>query len=349
MTADTVTDVFEQHRPVLTGVAYRMLGRVADAEDVVQEAWLRWSAQARDDVREPRAYLVRITTRLAIDRLRHVQARREAYVGPWLPEPLETDFGASVEDAAERAVLADSVSLAVLVVLESLSPLERAVFVLREAFGFPYGEIAATLERSESAVRQLAGRARRHVGERRPRFDVDPAERRDLTERFLAAASGGDLDPYFAGHPIVKINWSRPIAAQSGPQRRSQCRSDPVGFGRRRAAAANLFSDPRSPGLDALLALLAPDVRLVGDSGGKAKAPLRVIESADKVGRFLFGAARKGIPEGEFRFLEVNGGPALLVLSGGKPDSVFQLDVVDGLIQCIYIVRNPDKLTALAV
>ncbi|MBT2400584.1 RNA polymerase sigma-70 factor [Streptomyces sp. ISL-100] len=292
MTADTVTDVFEEHRPVLTGVAYRMLGRVADAEDVVQEAWLRWSARARDDVREPRPYLVRITTRLAIDRLRHVQARREAYVGPWLPEPLETDFGATVEDTAERAVLADSVSLAVLVVLESLSPLERAVFVLREAFGFPYGEIAATLERSESAVRQLSGRARRHVEERRPRFDVDPAERRDLTERFLAAASGGDLD--------------------------------------------------------ALLALLAPDVRLVGDSGGKAKAPLRVIESADKVGRFLFGAARKGIPEGEFRFLEVNGGPALLVLSGGKPDSVFQLDVVDGLIQCVYIVRNPDKLAALA-
>jgi RNA polymerase sigma-70 factor (ECF subfamily) len=292
VTADTVTDVFEEHRPVLTGVAYRMLGRVADAEDVVQEAWLRWSAKARDDVREPRPYLVRITTRLAIDRLRHVQARREAYVGPWLPEPLETDFGATVEDTAERAVLADSVSLAVLVVLESLSPLERAVFVLREAFGFPYGEIAATLERSESAVRQLSGRARRHVEERRPRFDVDPAERRDLTERFLAAASGGDLD--------------------------------------------------------ALLALLAPDVRLVGDSGGKAKAPLRVIESADKVGRFLFGAARKGIPESEFRFLEINGGPALLILAGGKPDSVFQLDVVDGLVQCVYIVRNPDKLAALA-
>ncbi|MGX1883066.1 RNA polymerase sigma-70 factor [Streptomyces sp. NPDC055287] len=291
MTADTVTEAFEEHRPVLTGVAYRMLGRVADAEDVVQEAWLRWSAQARDEVHEPRAYLVRITTRLAIDRLRHVQARREAYVGPWLPEPLETDFGASAEDTEERAVLADSVSLAVLVVLESLSPLERAVFVLREAFGFPYSEIAATLERSESAVRQLAGRARRHVGERRPRFDVDPAERRDLTERFLAAASGGDLD--------------------------------------------------------ALLRLLAPGVRLVGDSGGKAKAPLRVIESADKVGRFLFGATKQAIPDVEFRFLELNGGPALLVLSGGKPDSVFQVDVVDGLIQCVYIVRNPDKLAAL--
>jgi RNA polymerase sigma-70 factor (ECF subfamily) len=287
-----MTDVFEEHRPVMTGVAYRMLGRVADAEDVVQEAWLRWSAQQRDEVREPRGYLVRITTRLAIDRLRHVQSRREAYVGPWLPEPITTDFGPAVPDTAERAVLADTVSLAVLVVLESLSPLERAVFVLREAFGFPYGEIATTLERSEAAVRQLAGRARKHVEERRHRYDVDPAECRDLTERFLAAASGGDLAD--------------------------------------------------------LLTLLAPDVRLVGDSGGKAKAPLRIIESADKVGRFLFAVAHKPVPDAEFRVLEVNGAPALLVLSGGKPDSLMQVEILDGRISCVYIVRNPDKLGALA-
>ncbi|MEV6398131.1 RNA polymerase sigma-70 factor [Streptomyces sp. NPDC051907] len=292
MATDTATDVFEEHRPVLTGVAYRMLGRVADAEDVVQEAWLRWSAAERDDVREPRGYLVRITTRLAVDRLRHVQSRREAYVGPWLPEPLATDFSHTVPDTAERAVLADSVSLALLVVLESLSPLERAVFVLREAFGFPYGEIAGTLDRSEAAVRQLAGRARRHVEEGRPRFDVDPAACRDLTERFLAAAAGGDLE--------------------------------------------------------AMLSLLAPDVRLVGDSGGKAKAPLRVLESADKVGRFLVAVAQQPIAEPEFRFVEVNGAPALLVLSAGKPDSVLQLGVRDGSVQCVYIVRNPDKLTSLA-
>ncbi|NEE51488.1 sigma-70 family RNA polymerase sigma factor, partial [Streptomyces sp. SID8455] len=177
MTADTATAVFEEHRPLLTGVAYRMLGRVADAEDVVQEAWLRWSSATRESVREPRAFLVRITTRLAIDRLRHLQSRRESYVGPWLPEPVVTDFGPTVPDAAEQAVLVDSVSLAVLVVLESLSPLERAVFVLREAFGFPYAEIATALDRTEAAVRQLAGRARRHVDERKPRYDVDPAER----------------------------------------------------------------------------------------------------------------------------------------------------------------------------
>jgi RNA polymerase sigma-70 factor (ECF subfamily) len=293
---DIATEVFEEHRPVLMGVAYRMLGRVADAEDVVQEAWLRWSGADRSDVREPRAYLVRITTRLAIDRLRQVQSRNEAYVGPWLPEPYVTDFGDTVPDTAEQAVLADSVSLAVLVVLESLSPLERAVFVLREAFGYPYADIAVTLDRSESAVRQLAGRARRHVEEKRPRYEVDPAERRDLTERFLAAAADGDLE--------------------------------------------------------GLMSLLAPDVRLVGDAGGRAQAPLRVIESADKVGRFISGAARKGlasVPDVAFRFLEVNGGPALLMLSGGKPDSVYQLDVADGRIQCVYIIRNPEKLLSLPV
>ncbi|MEE1812854.1 RNA polymerase sigma-70 factor [Streptomyces sp. BE133] len=292
MTVDTATDIFEDHRPVLTGVAYRMLGRIADAEDVVQEAWLRWSSASREEVREPRAFLVRIITRLAIDRLRQVQSRREAYVGPWLPEPLVTDFGPTVPDAAEQAVLADSVSVAMLVVLESLSPLERAVFVLREAFGFPYAEIAATLDRTEAAVRQLAGRARHHVEERKPRYDVDPARRRDLTERFLAAAAGGDIEK--------------------------------------------------------LLALLAPDVRLVGDSGGKSKAPLRIIESADKVGRFLFAVTHEQTQDLDIRFLELNGAPGLLVLSDGKPDSVFQVDVRDGLIQCVYIVRNPDKLTGLA-
>jgi RNA polymerase sigma-70 factor (ECF subfamily) len=293
VTTETVTDVFEEHRPVLMGVAYRMLGRVADAEDVVQEAWLRWSAADRTDVREPRGYLVRVTTRLAIDRLRQVQSRKEAYPGPWLPEPYVTDYMNVVPDTAERAVLADTVSLAVLVVLESLSPLERAVFVLREAFGYPYAEIAAMLDRAEPAVRQLAGRARKHVDERRPRYDVDPAERRELTERFLAAAAGGDLD--------------------------------------------------------GLMSLLAPDVRLVGDSGGLAKAPARVIESADKVGRFVHGASRQGIADATFRYMEINGGIALVVLSGGKVDSVFQLEVADGRIQCIYIVRNPEKLLSLTV
>ncbi|MFF8405353.1 RNA polymerase sigma-70 factor [Streptomyces sp. NPDC015684] len=290
MTAD-LTDVFEAHRPLLMGVAYRMLGRVADAEDVVQDAWLRWSRADRGEVGEPRAYLVRITTRLAIDRLRRTKAHGEAYIGPWLPEPCVTEFGGTAPDTAERAVLADTVSLAVLVVLESLSPLERAVFVLREAFGYPYAEIAALLDRGEAAVRQLAGRARRHVAERRPRYDVDPARRRDLTERFLAAAGGGDLE--------------------------------------------------------GLLSLLAADVRLVGDSGGKAKAPLRTLHTADKVGRFLI-AVSGTVPDPAVRFLEVNGGPAVLILSGGKPDSLIQVDVADDRVSAVYIVRNPDKLRHLA-
>lgn len=293
MTVYTATELFEEHRPVLTGVAYRMLGRIADAEDVVQETWLRWSAATREEIREPRAFLVRITTRLAIDRLRHLQSRRESFAGPWLPEPVVTDFGPVVPDTAERAVLADSVSLAVLVVLESLSPLERAVFVLREAFGFPYAEIAIALDRTEAAVRQLSGRARRHVEERKPRYDVDPAERRDLTERFLAAASGGRIEQ--------------------------------------------------------LLALLAPDARLVSDSGGKAKAPQRIIETADKVGRFLFAVARDLGSDGEVRIVELNGGPAAVYFVEGRPDTVFQIEVSQGVIQCAYIMRNPDKLSGLPV
>ncbi|MGP3998908.1 RNA polymerase sigma-70 factor [Streptomyces sp. 8N706] len=293
MVTDSATDVFEEHRPVLTGVAYRMLGRIADAEDVVQEAWLRWSGTDREGVREPRAYLVRITTRLAIDRLRQVQSRRETYVGPWLPEPIATDYAETVPDAAERVALSESVSLAVLVVLESLSPLERAVFVLREAFGFPYAEIAAALERGEPAVRRLAGRARRHVEERRPRFPVDPDQQRDLTERFLAAATGGDLQ--------------------------------------------------------ALLTMLAPDARLVADSGGKAKAPLRALETGAKVGRFLVAVAQQPPQDMEAMFREINGVPALLVLSGGKPDTVLWLDVAeDGRVACVYVQRNPDKLAAVA-
>ncbi|MFC8228443.1 RNA polymerase sigma factor SigJ [Streptomyces sp. NPDC057287] len=291
MTADAVTDLFEEHRPFLTGVAYRMLGRVADAEDVVQDAWLRWSSAERGEVREPRAFLVRITTRLAIDRLRHLRSRHEAYVGPWLPEPVVTRFGPAVPDSAERAVLADSVSLAVLVVLESLSPLERAVFVLREAFGFPYAEIGATLDRSEAAVRQLAGRAKRHVEERKPRYDVDPAVRRDLTERFLAAAAGGDLER--------------------------------------------------------MLVLLAPDVRLVSDSGGKAKAPRRIIETADKVGRFLMAVGREVPSATEVTVLELNGGPALVFSLDGTVDTVFQADVSGGVIRCVYVIRNPDKLAGV--
>ncbi|AQZ69800.1 ECF-sigma factor [[Actinomadura] parvosata subsp. kistnae] len=180
---------FEDHRSLLVAVAYRILGSVADAEDVVQEAWLRWSGVDESAVEDPKAYLITVTTRLAIDRLRSAKSRRESYVGPWLPEPIST-----APDVAEHAELADSVEMAMLVVLETLSPLERAVFVLREAFDLPFAEIAETIGRTEAATRQLARRAREHVRDKRPRFDVDQGERRRITERFLGASTGGDLD-----------------------------------------------------------------------------------------------------------------------------------------------------------
>ena len=180
--------VFAQQRGRLHAVAYRVLGRGADAEDVVQDAWLRWSAVDPADVENPEAFLVRVTTRLAIDRLRSAPARREHYVGPWLPEPLLTS-----PDVADSVALADSVSSAMLLVLEALSPLERAVFVLREAFGYSYGEIAGFVGRTEPAVRQTALRAREHVEEHRVRYDTDQATRAAVTERFLAACVGGDL------------------------------------------------------------------------------------------------------------------------------------------------------------
>src|SRR5215216_3114032 len=180
--------VFDEHRALLISVAYRILGSVTDAEDTVQETWLRWYGVNPSDVRDPRAFLVRVTTRLAIDRLRRARTRRETYVGPWLPEPILTR-----QDPSEEVAMAESVSMAMLVVLETLSPLERAVFVLREAFGMPHAEIAEVLGRKEEAVRQLARRARAHVRERRSRFDADQTEQRWVTERFLEATISGDL------------------------------------------------------------------------------------------------------------------------------------------------------------
>ncbi|MET7276594.1 RNA polymerase sigma-70 factor [Kribbella sp. NPDC005582] len=188
MADDALAREFDEHRAVLVGAAYRVVGSASDAEDVVQEAWLRWAGVDHDEVRDVRAYLIRITTRLALNRLRQQKARREQYVGPWLPEPMVQD--ADPEAAVE---LADSVSMAMLVVLETLSPLERATFVLREVFDLPYDEIAETLGRSEAAVRQLAHRARNHVHARQPRHQVDKARHLELTTKFMAAAGSGDF------------------------------------------------------------------------------------------------------------------------------------------------------------
>jgi RNA polymerase sigma-70 factor (TIGR02957 family) len=288
---DTGLEAFDRHRRLLFTVAYQMLGSVADAEDTVQDAWLRWSSADRSDVADPKAYLVRITSRLALDRLGAARTRRETYVGPWLPEPLLTeDAAAGPEESAE---LGEQVSLALLVVLETLSPVERAVFVLREVFGMPVAEVAAALGRSEAAVRQQAHRAREHVQARRPRFETDRRTQREVTERFVAAAAGGDVE--------------------------------------------------------ALVALLAPDVVLVSDGGGRASAALRPITGVDKVTRFLLATAATGLqlPGLEIEVTDVNGLPGLVVRTDGQPFLVMSLAVADGRVEQVFVVRNPDKLAGL--
>ncbi|MER5676767.1 RNA polymerase subunit sigma-24 [Streptomyces sp. FT05W] len=186
---ETDQELFQRYRSLLFSVAYRLLGSAADAEDAVQDAWIKWSAADRSQVADPKAYLVRIVSHLAMDRLRSTRHKREVYVGPWLPEPILTGG-----DASDTVLDAESVSMAMLVVLETLSPLERAVFVLKEVFDFSHAEIADAVERSEAAVRQAAHRAREHVRSRRPRFPADRARQRDATERFFAAATGGDMN-----------------------------------------------------------------------------------------------------------------------------------------------------------
>jgi len=275
-------DPFVTHRGLLFTVAYEMLGSTADAEDVLQESWLRWAQVDRATVNDPRAYLVRIVSRQSLNRLRTLQRQRETYVGTWLPEPLVT-----APDLLEDVELAESVSFAMLLVLETLSPLERAAFVLREVFGFEYAEIAAATDRSPAAVRQLVARARNHVQARRPRVDP-PADAERVIAEFFAAASTGQVEP--------------------------------------------------------LLALMAPDVVLHTDGGGKKKAALRPILGADKVARFLAAVVPQDAAV-EVELGTVNGSPALFLYLDGELDSVGTVASEDGLVKEIYLVRNPDKLT----
>jgi len=281
-------DPFVEHRGLLFTVAYEMLGSAADAEDVLQESWLRWADRRQDpeqeEVRDPRAYLVRIVTRQSLNRLRTLQRQRETYVGPWLPEPLIT-----TPDVLEDVELAESISFAMLLVLETLSPLERAAFVLREVFGFEYPEIADATDRSPTAVRQLVARARNHVQARRPRFER-PAEVEEITARFFTAASTGDVQQ--------------------------------------------------------LMDLLAPDVVLLSDGGGKKQAALRPLHGPDKVARWLAGVVAK-TPVGDVRWVVANGNVAVLLYVDGELDSVGTLYVAEGKVTEIYLVRNPDKLTGI--
>ncbi len=282
-----MADVFSEHRRLLFGVAYRMLGSVADAEDVVQDAWLRWAGTDQSAVQHPTAYLVRTVTNLALNRLTSARARREAYVGPWLPEPLLTE-----PDVADEAERADSISMAMLVVLETLSPIERAVFLLADVFGYRHAEIAELVGRPEPTVRQIAHRARAHVQARRPRFDTDAAEQRRVTERFIAACEGGDLS--------------------------------------------------------AMMALLAPDVTAWSDGGGKVTAARRPLHGADHVARWLLGVvAKPGVQGVEAQPAAVNGEPGIVYTLGGVPVGAVSLDLVDGRIQALRLIVNPEKLRGL--
>ena len=291
------TSDYTGYRPLMFSIAYRMTGSVGDAEDIVQEAFLRLTRVLRDgaSITSPKAYLATVTTRLAISYLRSARVRRESYVGAWLPEPL---LAGREPDPAEHAEMSDSLSMAFLVLLESLSPTERAVFLLHEVFGYDYREIAEITGKSEPNCRQILTRARHHVDEGRagvkgPRFEASREQRDEVARRFFAAAEGGDLA--------------------------------------------------------ALLELLAPDVVMVGDGGGKAWAAAKPFHGAQRVARFMLGLARRGPKMGaRLELAWVNGQPGAVTYDReGRIINVFALDIADGLVQTIRSVINPDKLDHL--
>ncbi len=280
---------YAEFRPLMFSIAYRMTGSISDAEDIVQEAFLRLTRVLRDGtiIDTPKAYLATVTTRLAISHLRSARVRRESYVGAWLPEPL---LSGTEPDPAERAEMSDSLSMAFLVLMESLTPTERAVFLLHEVFSYDYKEIAGIIGKSEPNCRQIFARARHHVDEGKPRFEASRQQREEVARRFFEAAGGGDLA--------------------------------------------------------ALLELLAPDVIMVGDGGGKAWAAARPFHGPLQVARFMLGLARRGPKMGaSVELTWVNGQPGAITHdSGGRVINVFALDIADGKVQAIRSVINPDKL-----
>ncbi|MFD7995747.1 RNA polymerase sigma-70 factor [Streptomyces mexicanus] len=277
---------FEELRPLLFSIAYRILGSVGEAEDAVQETWLRFAGSTAR-VASAKAYLSATVTRVSIDVLRSARVRREEYVGPWFPEPLLTD---PYQDPARSAELADSVSMAALLLLERLSPLERSVFVLREVFGFGFDEVAAAVGRSQAACRQLLVRARRHMRNGRPRFEADRRERQELAVRFFDALKDGDVE--------------------------------------------------------GLRDLLAADVQLLGDGGGKAPQLAKAVSGTENVARLLASVfpvmARIGVT---CEPREINGQPGAIFRDGdGKVLHILALEVLGGRIQTVRSVLNPDKL-----
>ncbi|MFE6132596.1 RNA polymerase sigma-70 factor [Streptomyces sp. NPDC056437] len=277
---------FEELRPLLFSIAYRILGSVSEAEDAVQETWLRFDGSSTRPT-STKAFLSAAVTRIAIDVLRSARVRREEYVGPWFPEPLLSD---PYEDPARAVELADSVSMAALLLLERLSPLERAVFVLREVFAFGFGDVAVAVGRSEAACRQLLVRARRHMEAGRPRFAADGQEQRELATRFFEALKDGDVE--------------------------------------------------------GLQDLLAADVQLVGDGGGKAPQLARAVTGAEKVARLLASFILRLVRlDVSFEPHQINGRPGAVFRDrDGKVLHILALDVLDGRIQTIRGVINPDKL-----
>ena len=284
---------YEELRPLLFSIAYRMIGSVGEAEDIVQESFLRiHRAEAEGTkIESPKAYLSAVATRLSIDHLKSARVRREQYVGQWLPEPLLTDDAAT--DAAAHAETADSLSTAFLVLLESLTPVERAVFLLREVFDYGYDEIARIVDRTEDNCRQLYVRARRHVDEGRPRFEASRKHRDELVERFFAAAERGDLA--------------------------------------------------------ALEEMLAADVVVYGDGGGKAPSWPQPIYGRERVAKLIAGTVKQAKELGvTARLAHVNGQPGVMFLDDEeRVAAVMSVDVADGLVQAIRGVTNPDKLAHL--
>ena len=278
-------------RPLLFTIAYEMLGSATEADDVLQDSYLRWAAVDLATVRDTKSYLAQLVTRQALNSLRAGARRREDYVGPWLPEPLLLEE----QDPAADVVLAESISMAMLVLLETLSPDERAVFVLREVFGFDYGEIAEAVGRPAPTVRQVAHRAREHVRARRKRFDtVDPERNAEITAQFLATAAGGDVD--------------------------------------------------------ALMTMLAPDATWTADSGGVVSAARRPVVGAEKVARAIAGLMRRAAELGTMRveMVTCNSAPAVLLYLGEQLEGVITLEIAEDKITNFYVMRNPQKLAALA-
>jgi RNA polymerase sigma-70 factor, ECF subfamily len=278
-------DDFNLHRPLLFSIAYRMLGTVTDAEDMVQETFLRWQQTANETVRSAKTYLSTIITRLCIDHLRSARVQREQYVGTWLPEPMLTQQSHHPTDLME---LAESLSIAFLSVLERLSPIERAVFLLRDVFDYDYDEIGQMVGKSPTNCRQILSRAKQHLTDQRPRFPVPRTQQEQITAQFLDASTKGDLPD--------------------------------------------------------LLLLLAKDVTFCSDGGGKVVATLKPIHGAVKVARMLLAVRSKWLLNPVSRLTEINGQPGIIHYVDGNIYSVMTFEIVDGCIQSIYSVRNPEKL-----